>query len=106
MSATDLRPASLHDLHAPGLDLGRIEPRPFPIAAHLRLDLPAFVLIGVIPVSSEISELWVGGDPVAGKERWAFAFSAKKTWKSKVADDVRNIAKTNRGYSQVCEFIQ
>src|SRR5208282_2710222 len=46
-------------------------------------------------------ELWVGGDPTAGKERWAFAFSAKKTWKSKVADDVRNIAKTNRGYSHI-----
>lgn len=54
-----------------------------------------------IPVSSEISELWVGSDPRAGQERWAFAFSAKKTWKSKVAADVRNIASTGRGYSRI-----
>ena len=54
-----------------------------------------------IPVSSGISELWVGSDPRAGHERWAFAFSAKKTWKSKVADDVREIASTGRGYSRI-----
>src|SRR5689334_11581224 len=42
-SATDLRPASFHDLHAPGLDLGRVEPRALPVAAHLRLDLPTLV---------------------------------------------------------------
>ncbi len=53
------------------------------------------------PVSSEISELWVGSDPRAGEERWAFAFSAKKKWKGKVASDVRNIASTNRGYSRI-----
>ncbi len=54
-----------------------------------------------IPVSTGISELWVGSDPRAGHERWAFAFSAKKTWKSKVADDVREIASTGRGYSRI-----
>lgn len=54
-----------------------------------------------IPVSSEISELWVGSDPRAGNERWAFAFSAKKDWKGKVANDVRNIATTDRGYSRI-----
>ena len=54
-----------------------------------------------IAVSSEISELWVGSDPRAGDERWAFAFSAKKTWKSKVAADVRSIASTGRGYSRI-----
>jgi len=41
-----------------------------------------------IPVASEISELWIGSDPRAGEERWAFAFSAKKDWKAKVASDV------------------
>jgi hypothetical protein len=54
-----------------------------------------------IPVSSEISELWVGSDPRAGKERWAFAFSAKKDWKGKVASDVRNVASTGRGYARI-----
>lgn len=54
-----------------------------------------------IPVSSEISELWVGTDPRAGEERWAFAFSAKKDWKGKVASDVRNIASTGRGYARI-----
>ena len=54
-----------------------------------------------IPVSSEISELWVGSDPRAGEERWAFAFSAKKDWKGKVASDVRNIASTGRGYARI-----
>jgi hypothetical protein len=54
-----------------------------------------------IPVSSEISELWVGSDPRADEERWAFAFSAKKDWKGKVASDVRNIATTNRGNSRI-----
>jgi hypothetical protein len=54
-----------------------------------------------VPVSSEISELWVGSDQRAGEERWAFAFSAKKDWKGKVASDVRNIASTGRGYSRI-----
>jgi hypothetical protein len=52
-------------------------------------------------VSSDISELWVGSDPRAAQERWAFAFSAKKDWKGKVASDVRNIASTNRNYSRI-----
>jgi len=54
-----------------------------------------------VPVSSEISELWIGSDPKAGNERWAFAFSAKKDWKTKVASDVRNIATTDRGYTRI-----
>jgi len=53
-----------------------------------------------IPVSNEIRELWIG-NPRAGEERWAFAFSAKKDWKAKVASDVRNIASTGRGYLRV-----
>jgi hypothetical protein len=54
-----------------------------------------------IPVSTELSELWVGSDPAAANERWAFAFSAKKEWKAKVRSDVRNIASTNRGYTRI-----
>jgi hypothetical protein len=56
-----------------------------------------------IPVSSEISELWVGSDPRAGKERWAFAFSAKKDWKGKVARDVR-ICSTPSGIAMSSEM--
>jgi hypothetical protein len=54
-----------------------------------------------IPVSSEIADIWVGADPAAASEHWAFAFSAKKTWKSKVADDVKKIAGTDRGYTKI-----
>ena len=54
-----------------------------------------------IPVSSELSELWTGSDPKAGEVRWAFAFSAKKTWKSKVRADVASIVSTNRAYKRI-----
>lgn len=54
-----------------------------------------------IPVSSELAALWVGSDPKAAEERWAFAFSAKEKWKDKVAEDVRKIAGTGRGYSRI-----
>lgn len=54
-----------------------------------------------IPMSGALAELWVGSDPTAAHERWAFAFSAKKDWKSKVRSDVRNIASTNRGYTRI-----
>lgn len=54
-----------------------------------------------IPVSSDVSDIWVGIDPAAAQERWAFAFSAKKDWKSKVAQDVAKIAGTNRGYTRI-----
>lgn len=54
-----------------------------------------------IPVSSEVSELWVGNDPKAAEERWAFAFSAKKDWKAKVRSDVKSIASTKRLYKKI-----
>lgn len=54
-----------------------------------------------VPLSGELAMLWVGTDPTAAKERWAFAFSAKKDWKSKVASDVRNIASTGRPYNRI-----
>lgn len=50
------------------------------------------------PVASEISERWFEGNPEAGSERWAFAFSAKKDWRPKVKSDVEKIAGTKRGY--------
>ena len=50
------------------------------------------------PVASEISERWFEGNPDAGSERWAFAFSAKKDWRPKVKSDVEKIAGTKRGY--------
>ncbi|WP_321840816.1 hypothetical protein [Paraburkholderia bannensis] len=54
-----------------------------------------------IPISGGLAELWVGSESAAAHERWAFAFSAKKDWKTKVRSDVRNIASTNRGYSRI-----
>ncbi len=54
-----------------------------------------------IPVSSDIADVWVGADPAAASEPWAFAFSAKEDWKSKVAEDVKKIAGTNRGYKRI-----
>jgi hypothetical protein len=54
-----------------------------------------------IPVSSDVADVWVGTDPAAATERWAFAFSAKKDWKTKVTQDVEKIAGTNRGYTRI-----
>lgn len=53
------------------------------------------------PVSSQISRLWVGVSPDAANERWAFAFSAKKTWASKVRSDVKGIVRTGRDYKRI-----
>lgn len=52
------------------------------------------------PVAEEISLRWYQGDAGA-KERWAFAFSAKKDWRGKVKSDVNKIAETDRGYSLI-----
>jgi len=54
-----------------------------------------------IPLSGELAALWVGKDPTAASERWAFAFSTKKDWKSKVASDVRSAASTGRPYTRI-----
>jgi len=53
-----------------------------------------------IPVSPEISKLWIGTNPEAGNERWAFAFSAKKTWQAKARSDIAGIANTKRSYKR------
>lgn len=57
------------------------------------------------PVAQGIAERWYVGDPQrASRERWAFAFSAKQDWRSKVREDIRKIAETGRGYT-VAYFI-
>ena len=53
------------------------------------------------PVADDLSLMWyVGTGRDAATERWAFAFSAKKDWRSKVQSDVAKIAKTGRGYTK------
>lgn len=52
------------------------------------------------PVADEISKLYFGLANSAS-ERWAFAFSAKKTWADKARSDVAGIVATNRGYKKV-----
>lgn len=54
-----------------------------------------------LPVADELSSLFYIGSPNAGRERWAFAFSAKKRWKEKVRGDVEGIVTTNRGYQRI-----
>ena len=57
------------------------------------------------PVAEEISLGWYEGVArEAAQERWAFAFSAKKDWRSKVRSDVEKIEGTGRGY-KVSYFI-
>ena len=54
------------------------------------------------PVSERISTRWYQGFPNnSGVERWAFAFSAKREWRSKVRADVKSIASTERGYKHI-----
>jgi len=53
------------------------------------------------PVSGEISARWFVPDNDKAGERKAFAFSAKKTWRSKVKSDVAAIAGTKRDYDQI-----
>lgn len=54
------------------------------------------------PVADSIAERWYVGDPSrAAQERWAFAFSAKKDWRTKVKSDVKKIAETKRGYTLI-----
>lgn len=53
-------------------------------------------------VSEEIAERWYTGiDQSAARERWAFAFSAKRDWQPKVKSDVEKIVKTGRGYARI-----
>lgn len=53
------------------------------------------------PVADDLALVWyVGTGRDAARERWAFAFSAKKDWRPKVQSDVSKIAATGRGYSK------
>ncbi len=54
-----------------------------------------------IPVSDEVASTYFVGLANSGKERWAFAFSAKRTWKQKVRGDVAGIVGTGRGYQRI-----
>ncbi|MEE9876873.1 MAG: hypothetical protein PBU97_09805 [Stenotrophomonas maltophilia] len=53
------------------------------------------------PVAEEIGKLTYVGLANGGGERWAFAFSAKKTWAEKARSDVEGIIATGRGYTQI-----
>ncbi len=53
------------------------------------------------PVSEEIQSGWYSGQANSGKENWAFALSAKKTWSQKVRDDVKGLVETDRHYDLI-----
>lgn len=54
------------------------------------------------PVSSKISDRWfVPENGWSNDEKWAFAFSAKKTWKSKAESDIKKIIGTKREYTRI-----
>jgi hypothetical protein len=54
------------------------------------------------PVAETLALGWyIGSGSNAATERWAFAFSAKKDWRSKVQGDVAKIFATGRGYTKV-----
>jgi hypothetical protein len=57
------------------------------------------------PVSDFISDRWfVSGNRWGNDENWAFAFSAKEDWRSKVKSDVKKIVGTDRGYTKAFFF--
>jgi hypothetical protein len=53
------------------------------------------------PVSPEIAERWFVADILEASQRWAFAFSAKRDWRSKVRSDVKEIIGADRGYQHI-----
>ena len=53
------------------------------------------------PVADEIVALTYVGEPKAGRERWAFAFSAKADWVNKIRKDVKGIVQTGRSYDRI-----
>jgi hypothetical protein len=54
-----------------------------------------------VSVADEISIRSYVGLANSGREKWAFAFSAKKTWSEKVRKDVAGIVETERGYTKI-----
>ncbi len=54
------------------------------------------------PVSASISDRWfIPEQGWESDEKWAFAFSAKATWKSKAESDIKKIVDTNRDYTRI-----
>ncbi|MBN1639462.1 MAG: hypothetical protein JW866_10870 [Ignavibacteriales bacterium] len=54
------------------------------------------------PVSDSISQRWFIPENGWDKdEKWAFAISAKKTWKSKAKSDIKKIIETERDYTKI-----
>ena len=54
------------------------------------------------PVSSAISDRWfIPENGWEKDEKWAFAISAQKAWRSKAKSDVKKIIETERGYTRV-----
>ncbi|NKJ92837.1 hypothetical protein GFM14_14725 [Rhizobium leguminosarum bv. viciae] len=53
------------------------------------------------PVAKSISERWYVTEGDSAGEYWAFAFSAKKTWSTKVRSDVAGIVGVERGYHRI-----
>lgn len=53
------------------------------------------------PVSKETKNYWYFSPEGADNEKWAFAFSAMKKWKTKVRDDVRKIANLDRKFDLI-----
>lgn len=51
-------------------------------------------------VAKELAQFYIGR-PGSGSERWAFAFSAKETWRSKVISDVAGLIATGRNYNRI-----
>lgn len=56
------------------------------------------------PVSDEVALTWYTVYANSNKERWAFAFSAKKRWKEKLKSDVKKIISTQRRYDRIHFF--
>src|SRR5712691_5460715 len=52
------------------------------------------------PVADEISRIYIG-EANGGRERWAFAVSAKKEWSDKVRSDVEGIVEMGRSYDRI-----
>ncbi len=54
------------------------------------------------PVAEQIALRWYESRSTgAAQEPWAFAFSAKKEWRSKARSDAKGIAATGRGYTLI-----
>ena len=51
-------------------------------------------------VAEKLAQFYIGR-PGSGSERWAFAFSAKRTWRTKVISDVTGLIGTGRNYDRI-----